>query len=141
MDPISITAGCVALTATATKLADTITRFVRDVRVARADLDAVSRELGSLKLILLTLGDEFVDEGSDDAVELPATLRKQIQDMIGNCQAVLVDIGRLLEEQKKSRIGEAQRWTLTGKADVSRLQMSLAAHRGALDIALELVNV
>ena len=65
------------MTATATKLADTITRFVRDVRAARADLDAVSRELGSLKLILLTLEDEFTDDGFKDVVEIPETLKKQ----------------------------------------------------------------
>ena len=129
------------MTATATKLADTITRFVRDVRAARADLDAVSRELGSLKLILLTLEDEFTDDGFKDVVEIPETLKKQIHDMIGNCQAVLLDIDRLLEDQKTSRIGEASRWTLTGKGDVKKLQYSLEAHRSVLDIALELVNV
>jgi hypothetical protein len=141
MDPLSITAGCVALTATATKLAETITRFVRDVRAARGDLDAVSRELGSLQLILLTLEDEFQDDGSRQSVDIPDTLRKQIHDMVGNCQAVLKDIDNLLEQQKSSRIGEASKWTLTGRADVRKLQVSLEAHRSALDIALELVNV
>lgn len=134
-DPLSIAAGCVALTATAAKLADTITRFVRDVRAARADLDGVSRELGSLKLILLTLEDEFKDAESNKAVHVPGTLRKQIQDMVGNCQAVLVDINRLLEDQKTSRIGETSKWTLTGKSDVRKLQVSLEAHRSALDSA------
>jgi hypothetical protein len=141
MDPFSITAGCVALTATATKLAQTITRFVRDVRAARGDLDAISREIGSLQLILLTLEDEFDSKGTAEAVDIPSTLRKQIHDMVGNCQAVLNDIGHVLEAQKSSRIGEATKWTLTGRADVHKLQVSLKAHRAALDIALELVNV
>jgi hypothetical protein len=61
MDPFCISAGCIALAATVTDLVDTIARFVRDVRSARADLDAVSCEFGPLKLILSTLEDDFHD--------------------------------------------------------------------------------
>jgi hypothetical protein len=77
MDPLSITADCVALAATAAKLGDTITRFARDVRAARANLDAISRELGSLKLILSTLENEFQDKVPCTADDIPEALKSR----------------------------------------------------------------
>jgi hypothetical protein len=141
MDPLSIAAACVPLTVTATKVADTIIAFVRTMKTARADLDSVSRELGSLKLIILTLGDETREDESDESSGLPDSLKAQIRDIIENCQAVLEEIDKLLQAQKTSRIGEASRWATTGKSDLRKLQGSLQAHRSALDIALELLNM
>lgn len=141
MDPLSITAACVGLTVTATKVVDTIVGFVRTVKSARADLDAVSRELGSLKLIILSLEDETREDESDGCPRLPDSLQTQIRDIIGNCQAVLEEIDKVLRDQKTSRIGEASRWATIGKADLRKLQGSLQAHRSALDIALELLSM
>jgi hypothetical protein len=44
MDPISITVSCLGLTATIAKVGIGVHQFVRDVRDARSDMDAVSRE-------------------------------------------------------------------------------------------------
>lgn len=50
MDPLTITATCFGPTITQTSIA--ITGFVREVRGARSDPDAVSRKLLSLKTVL-----------------------------------------------------------------------------------------
>ena len=75
------------------------------------------------------------------ADDIPEALKRQIQDIIRNCQAVLRDIDSLLEKQAGSRVGESSKWVLVGRADVRKSQISLEAHRSALDLALELVTV
>jgi hypothetical protein len=140
MEPFSITVGCIGLGNTAIKLGDTISKFVREVRSARSDLDAVGRELGSLRLILQTLQDDFSEEG-DQTATFPETLKRQVRDILTNCEDVLQDIHKLLDQQKSSRLGEATKWTLRGKEDVKKLRMSLEAHRSALEIALEFATM
>jgi len=55
MDPLSIAAACVGLVSSITKASLSITIFIRQVRDAARDMDAVSRELLSLKAVLETL--------------------------------------------------------------------------------------
>jgi hypothetical protein len=56
--------------------------FVKDVRAPRSDLDAVSRELLSLKTVLELLADD-VNDSTDQAI--PSTLQKQISGIVTNC--------------------------------------------------------
>jgi hypothetical protein len=61
MDPISFTATCIGLASTITRTSLIVIGFVKDVRAARSDLDAVSRELLSLKTVLELLVDDIND--------------------------------------------------------------------------------
>jgi uncharacterized protein YoxC len=130
MDPVSISVACVSLTASIAKTSVAVTRFVHSIRSARSDLDGVSRELASLKTLL-----ELITEDAKDVETFPETLRKHISGILANCELVLVEVQRLIVKYDK----RAPSWVWTGSEDVARLQLSLEAHKSALEIALEMV--
>jgi hypothetical protein len=137
MDPLSISASCVGLVATIAKTSTALTCFVRDVRDARRDLDAVSRELSSLKTVLELLAEDTVDE---KAQSLPAGLQAQITGILTNCNGVVIEIEDGLSKHEKSKLGRAGYWTMGGgKGDMSKLRSSLEAHKSALEIALDML--
>jgi hypothetical protein len=112
--------------------------FVKDVRAARSDLDAVSRELLSLKTVLELLADD-VDDSSSRSI--PQTLQNQIAGIVRNCTGVVVDIEQTLKKHEGGKVNKAVKWVASGKSDVSRLQLSLEAHKSALEIALDMVTL
>lgn len=134
MDPLSITVACVSLTATIAKTSTSVTLFVRAVRSARSDLDGVSRELASLTNIL-----ELLAEDAKEVDNFPDTLRKHITGILANCELVLVEVQRLITKYDKPGIAAGTKWAFGGSEDVAKLQLSLEAHKSALEIALEMV--
>lgn len=138
MDSISITATCIGLASTITRTSLVVIGFVKDVRAARSDLDAVSRELTSLKTILELLADDV----NDSTTQLvPQTLQKQIAGIVTNCTSVVVDIEQTLEKHEGGKLNKAAKWVASGKRDVAKLQLSLEAHKSALEIALDMVTL
>ena len=73
MDPLSIAGGRVGLVASIAQLSAVINGFVRGVRDARGDLDAVNRDLLSLKTVLELLAD---DVSATSKAPLPDTLQR-----------------------------------------------------------------
>ena len=136
MDPLSITATCVGLASTITRTSLVVISFVKDVRSARSDLDVISRELSSLKIILELLAEDVNDSTT---LSIPQTLQKQITGIITNCTGVVVDIEKTLVEHGGGRMNKAAKWVASGKSDVAKLQLSLEAHKSALEIALDMV--
>jgi phage tail tape-measure protein len=115
-----------------------VTGFVRDVRAARGDLDAVSRELLSLKTVLELLADDVASPNNES---FPETLKKQIAGIVTNCSRVVTEIEQTLNKHEDARLGKAAQWITSGKADVAKLGLSLEAHKSALDIALDMVTL
>lgn len=136
MDPLSITATCVGLASTITRTSLVVISFVKDVRSTRSDLDVVSRELSSLKIILELLAEDVNDSTT---LSIPQTLQKQITGIITNCTGVVVDIEKTLVEHGGGRMNKAAKWVASGKSDVAKLRLSLEAHKSALEIALDMV--
>jgi hypothetical protein len=136
MDPLSITVACVSLTTSIAKTSTSVTLFVRAVRAARSDLDGVSRELASLTTLLGILA-----EDAKDIDNFPDTLRKHITGILANCELVLVEVQRLVAKYDKPGVVAGSKWALAGHEDVARLQLSLEAHKSALEIALEMVTL
>jgi hypothetical protein len=136
MDPLSITATCVGLASTITRTSLAVISFVKDVRSARSDLDVISRELSSLKIILELLAEDVNDSTT---LSIPQTLQKQITGIITNCTGVVVDIEKTLVEHGGGRMNKAAKWVASGKSDVAKLRLSLEAHKSALEIALDMV--
>jgi hypothetical protein len=136
MDPLSITATCVGLASTITRTSLVVISFVKDVRSARSDLDVITRELSSLKIILELLAEDVNDSTSQS---IPQTLQKQITGIITNCTGVVVDIEKTLVKHGGGRMNKAAKWVASGKSDVAKLQLSLEAHKSALEIALDMV--
>jgi Fungal N-terminal domain of STAND proteins len=136
MDPLSITATCITLVTTISKVSIQINSFVREVRSARGDLDAVSRELISLKTIL-----EMLSEDAENSTgrELPQSLVRQISGILTNCNGVLEQIEASLQKHAGGGVKRGVKWSLSGRDDVNKLRSSLEAHKSALDIALDMV--
>ncbi|CAG8957667.1 hypothetical protein HYFRA_00000002 [Hymenoscyphus fraxineus] len=138
MDPLSITATCLTLLGTIAKVSITITSFVRDVRGARSELDGISRELVSLKVLLESI---HRDVNDSTGITFPEILQRQIAEIVGNCALIVEEVQKTLEVYQTKGITKAARWALVGKEKMSKLQASLGAHKSALDIALQLVNL
>jgi hypothetical protein len=136
MDPLSLTVACVSLTASISRTSIAVTNFVHSIRSARSDLDGVSRELASLKTLL-----ELITEDAKDVETFPDTLRRHIFDILANCELVLVEVQRLVVKYDKQSAISSSKWAWTGSEEVARLQLSLEAHKSALEIALEMVTL
>ena len=118
MDPLSITATCVGLASTITRTSLVVISFLKDVRSARSDLNVVSRELGSLKIILELLAEDVNDSTTQS---IPQTLQKQITGIVTNCTGVVVDIEKTLVKHGGGRMNKAAKWVASGKSDVAKL--------------------
>lgn len=92
MDPLSIAASCIGITAGIVALTDCIASFVSSVREARKDLDAVRRELSSLQLSLAALSDEDERFGFDSTPQL----KENLLGVLGNCGSIVREIGAVL---------------------------------------------
>jgi hypothetical protein len=138
MDPISITATCIGLASTITRTSLVVVGFVKDVRAARSDLDAISRELVSLKTVLELLASD-VDDSTNQSI--PQTLQKQIAGMVTNCAGVVAEIEQTLKKHEGGKVHKSAKWVASGKSDVVKLQLSLEAYKSALEIALEMVTL
>jgi hypothetical protein len=138
MDPLSISVACISLIGLITKTSTVVTKFVRDVRGARSDLDGVSRELLSLKNVLELLADDAADTDPTKGA-LPETLKKQIAGIITNCIGVVAEIEQTLKKHEGAGLTKAARWMAIGQQDIIKLRSSLEAHKSALEIALDMV--
>jgi len=92
--------------------------------------------LSQLQLVLELLRDDTAV--SDDTI-LPGSLQTQVLSIIDNCSAVVSKINIVLDEHA-GKVG-GLKWATFGKNEVLGLRMSLEAHRGSLNLALELVSV
>ncbi|UZP38247.1 hypothetical protein NXS19_006063 [Fusarium pseudograminearum] len=124
------------LIGTVTKTAVAVTTFTRDCREARSDLTSINGELSQLQLVLELLRD---DTAVSDGQILPESLQEQILSIIDNCSAVVSKINLVLDNHS-GKVG-ALKWATIGKSEVVGLRMSLEAHRGSLNLALDLVSI
>lgn len=141
MDPLSISVSCISLIAIITKTSIAVTKFVRDVRGARGDLDSVSRELLSLTTVLELLAEDIQDSNSNDGRGglVPETLKKQITGIVTNCTGVVLEIQKSLEKHEDGGMTKAARWAMAGQEDILKLRSNLEAHKSALEIALDMI--
>jgi len=116
----------------------TISTFVRQVRDARVDLDAVSRELVSLKSILEILAEDAAGSGANG---LPESLTMQIQGIMSGCDDVIIQITRILSKYDGNSLVARSQWAISGRGDIDKLRSSLEAHKSALNIALDMLSL
>lgn len=135
MDPLSISTACVSLIATLGRIFPQIVSFVSDVRDARRDMDAVSRELHSLSLSLENLRDDSIK------INYPEGSHRTLITVLGNCDHVANEIEALLNKMASGNIGRRMQWTIYGRDDMNKLRSRLEAHKSAIDIALDMVSI
>lgn len=115
--PIDETLSSISATSTA------ITRFLRSVRAAHADLAAVTRELSDLRLLLELIRDEQ---------DMPLLLQAQVLALLQDCRGILLRVRDTLEH-----CSTPAQWTSSIKPDMTALRQSLEIFRRALGLVLE----
>lgn len=132
MDPVSIAAASASIAVSAMTLGRNITSFVSDVRGARKDMDAVMRELTSLRLCIVALGDD--DENGH--MSFSAEMHDQIRKILVNIEFVFNEINTILRKVSSGRLGRRIQWTVSEKDAMATWRSSLEANKAALEIAL-----
>jgi hypothetical protein len=138
MDPLSISASCITLIQAIAQVSLLTTGFVRDIRAARSEIDAISRELLSLKTVLELLAEDVAES---NVGSFPETLRQQIIGIVTNCKGVVAEIETTFAKHEGPKISKAAHWVASGKSDIAKLRACLEAYRSALDIALDMANL
>ncbi|KAK3317751.1 hypothetical protein B0T19DRAFT_297147 [Cercophora scortea] len=105
----------------------TITRFIRSVRAAHADLTAVTRELSEMRLTLDLIQDEQ---------EVPALLKSEVAGLLVACGDTLAETRRVLDQCQ-----DAAQWTSTGRAEITGLRARLETFRRALGLVLDVSSL
>jgi hypothetical protein len=136
-DPFSIAASCVGLLAAIGTATARIHGFLRNARDAQSDLDAVSRELGSLRTVL-----ELIQADAENSQnQLPQTIVHHLCEVLTNCNGAVADIETVLRKYEKNDAVTSSRWVLSGKGDVEKLRAHLEAHTSALGLVLDMMNL
>ncbi|KAK3988854.1 hypothetical protein QBC44DRAFT_328674 [Cladorrhinum sp. PSN332] len=104
-----------------------ITRFIRLVRAAHADLSAVTRELSDLRLVL-----ELVKEEPS----IPLMLQAQILLLLESCGNVLIQIESVLSQCK-----DAAQWLNAGQKHTAQCRVKLGTFREGLALALDILTL
>ncbi|KAH7324406.1 hypothetical protein B0I35DRAFT_475655 [Stachybotrys elegans] len=137
MDPLSIISGCAGLITALGSASVAIHNFIRTCRDARADLDKVSRELHSLRTVL-----ELVrDDAKDDARPFPPPIAHHIVGIVANCNGVVAEIRVCINKYSDGRVRSKAAWALSGQGDMDKLRSSIEAHKSALELALDMLNL
>ncbi|KAI1437166.1 hypothetical protein GGR50DRAFT_692465 [Xylaria sp. CBS 124048] len=109
--------------------------FAHTVREARADLDAVSRELHSLQAVLGLLGEEAPLLPADIAVQGPALLE--------HCSGAVDQLDEYvstLDRLGLSRLEKRTHWLGTGRLETASFASTLEAHRVTIGLSLDLAQ-
>jgi len=131
-DPLSLAGSAVGLAATIGRVAKDVEQFMRQVREARADMDAISRELWSVRAALEMLADDV-----KSGVTVPQTL----EDILKNCGEVTARLDATLQKYNSERLQVRVKYVWSGKETINGYRSTLAAHKGALDLAVDLITL
>lgn len=136
-DSMSIAIGCVSLTGGATNLMMRIGVFVSEVRIARKDMDAVSRELLSLSLCLGTLKDDIQKRN----VAYDQILINDISQILVNCEMTMQQIETVLTKLSSGKLCHRINWAVSQQEQMDKLRSSLESSKTALEIALTVGSI
>lgn len=129
MDPLSLSLACLGAVGTISQLLVQVSGFVSDVRDARKDMEAVSRELTSLTICLASLKDD------SERVNFPETLL----DVVRSCDTIAKEMADVLSKLSNAKMARV-RWTLGDRDQINRYKSSLESHKLCIDIALDMAS-
>jgi len=137
MDPLSISMSCLTLISAVSAASRSVTGFIVNCRSARLDLEAIARELSDLEITLRIVQIDGAEEGGD-AANFPDDLQRNIANIVTNCTHIIGDLETLLQKyQDVGRLERSAQWALTGRKEAERMRVSLAAHKGALNLVID----
>src|SRR5436305_11415795 len=132
---LAITVACASLISSIGTLSKQIVAFVSDIRDARKDMDAVSRELSSLSLCLEGLRDD------SSKIQLPESLQQNLVGVLRNCDDVTKEMQDLLTNLLRESLRTGVQWSMLARDEMNKLRSRLEAHKSAIDIALEMISI
>jgi hypothetical protein len=152
MDPISITLACGTALKTVYSITKYVTETIKDYKSARVELLALRGDINNLEAVIdLVQHDcepnnsekskDYGDQATVGDSALPAALTAHLTNILKNCDDVLKDLKTVLAKHFSSRLGPSAKWVDEGKKEVAKLRATLAAHTGALNLALNLVEL
>ncbi|KAJ7210908.1 hypothetical protein GGX14DRAFT_625178 [Mycena pura] len=137
MDPLSISMSCLTLISAVSAASSSVTDFIVNCRSARIDLEAIARELSDLEITLRIIQIDGADDGGD-AANFPDDLQRNIANIVTNCTHIIGDLETLLQKyQDVGRLERSAQWALTGRKEAEKMRVSLAAHKGALNLVID----
>jgi len=140
-DPISIAGSAVGLAATIGRVVKDVEQFMRQVREARADMDAISRELWSVRAALEMLADDVKSVGKPDSTKSGVIVPQTLEDILKNCGEVTERLDATLKKYNSERLKVRVKYVWSGKETINGYRSTLAAHKGALDLAVDLITL
>ncbi|KAJ7210906.1 hypothetical protein GGX14DRAFT_394526 [Mycena pura] len=136
MDPLSISMSCLTLISAVSAASRSVTDFIVNCRSARMDLEAIARELSDLEITLRIVQIDGAKDGGD-AANLPDDLQRNIANIVINCTHVIGDLETLLQKYQDVGLERSAQWALTGRKEAEKMRVSLAAHKGALNLVID----
>ncbi|KAJ0107502.1 group protein [Diaporthe amygdali] len=135
MDYISISTACFATNNAISKTSPTLRSFIREVREARAELDAVLAELHSL--------DGVLDILKDDASSFPEPLAKRTPPLLEHCTSIVHQIEGYMHVCNGlglSARDKKYRW-MAIRGDMEKLRLTLEGYKSTLAVVTDLVGL
>ncbi|KAG8156504.1 hypothetical protein KVR01_013608 [Diaporthe batatas] len=135
MDYISISTACFATNNAISKTSPTLRGFIREVREARAELDAVLAELHSL--------DGVLDILKDDASSFPEALAKRTPPLLEHCTSIVHQIEGYMHVCNGlglSARDKKYRW-MAIRGDMEKLRLTLEGYKSTLAVVTDLVGL
>ncbi|CAN8104702.1 unnamed protein product [Discula destructiva] len=132
---MGIETACSAAASTIAKTSSALRLFTREVREARAELDAVHAELHSLERIL-----EIFKDGVDF---FPSDLAERTPPLLTHCTNIVDQIGgymHVCNGLSLSKRDKKYRWLAVG-ADMVKLRMTLEGYKSTLALVVDLVGL
>ena len=137
MEPLSVAAAAGSLAFGTANAVKQISTFVSDVRAARKDMDAVSRELVSIQLCL----EAIEGDGRKRAISYPKDVETSLKQILVNVETTIAQISNLLFKLQSGRLGRRVQWALSSKQEVNKFRSSLESNKTALEIAPSLGTI
>lgn len=131
----SINTGCFTASNAITKTSPALRSFIREVREARAELDAVLAELQSLEGVLELL--------KDDASALPVDLARRTPPLLQHCTSIVQQIEGYMHVCNGlglTRRDKKFRW-MAIRGDMDKLRLTLEGYKSTLAVVTDLVGM
>ncbi|ROV92221.1 hypothetical protein VPNG_09672 [Cytospora leucostoma] len=131
----SVSSGCIAASNAISKTSPALRGFIREVREARTELDAVLAELHSL--------DGVLDILKDDASIFPADLAPRTTPLIEHCGSIINQIEGYMHVCNGlglSQRDKKYRW-MAIRGDMEKLRLTLEGYKSTLAVVTDLVGL
>ena len=138
MDPTSIAASGITLAGCIVTCSAAVNHFVRQVKHARKDLDAINNELSATSEILnpLVLG-LTESQGSP----LPEAILLIIDTSVRQCISIVDHLKADIDHYKRDSGWSKTKWVLFGEKNAQKARENLEMHKVSLGLALQVLSL